>query len=178
MVHPDLRKFNEGLRGIEDNIESTNIYLGGINVSLGDINDNLKDTNDRLEGAVDILSDIGAHTEGANDCLSGIDNRLTNLVDNSASIGKNTKHLSSISSGITIGGIIISLSAGIIYMGLNKIANTISEQNTQPAYELRVEDVLGQPELEKFYQIGEHRVFLEIDEQPVESYFPMQLDSL
>ncbi len=54
---------------------------------------------------------------------------------------------------------------------VKKINKKLSLLEQKVQHELKVENVMGDKELEKFYEINEKRVYLEIDGKPVEEYF-------
>ena len=54
----------------------------------------------------------------------------------------------------------------------NMLPNLQSKVESFPM--LKQENVIGTPAIDKFYEIGTNRVYLEIDGKPVESYFTNQ----
>lgn len=73
--------------------------------------------------------------------------------------------------GLVAGSIIASLiSLATNYLIGNDYRSVSQRLRDRQAYELRVEDVLGQEAPERFYEIDGERVFLEIDGMPVAEY--------
>ncbi|MBI2102274.1 hypothetical protein HYT55_00405 [Candidatus Woesearchaeota archaeon] len=57
---------------------------------------------------------------------------------------------------------------------VQRLGNPAMDSND--SLDLRVENVLGGPELESFYTIEGKRVYVTVDGRPVEEYFPLQAE--